>query len=60
IGFVVGQSRIASLYDAAGSVLVFMLWIYYASGIMLFGACVTAIRAESRPHQQQQEPGPSH
>lgn len=60
IGFVVGQSQIASLYDAAGSVLVFMLWVYYASGIMLFGACVTAIRAESRPHQQQQEPGPSH
>ena len=54
IGFVVGQSRIASLYDAAGSILVFMLWVYYASGITLFGACVTAVRAGSLPDRQHQ------
>jgi membrane protein len=46
IGFVIGQSQTASLYEAAGSMLVIMLWVYYASAIFLFGASFTASRAE--------------
>jgi len=34
------------LYDAAGSVLVVMLWVYYASVIFLFGASFTFSRAK--------------
>jgi membrane protein len=46
IGYYIGNSTAASLYDAAGSVLVVMLWVYYASAIFLFGATFTYARAE--------------
>ena len=46
IGFIIGSSQTATLYDAAGSILVIMLWVYYASAIFLFGASFTACRAE--------------
>ena len=47
IGFLIGRSQVASLYDAAGSVMVIMLWVYYASAVFLFGASFTASRAEA-------------
>lgn len=46
IGFYIGSSSVASVYEAAGSVLVVMLWIYYASAIFLFGATFTFVRAK--------------
>lgn len=46
IGFYIGNSRLASLYDAAGSLLVVMLWVYYSSAIFLFGATLTYVRSE--------------
>lgn len=46
IGIFIGQSQAATLYDAAGSILVFMLWVYYAAAIFLFGASFTVCRAE--------------
>jgi len=57
IGFFVSTSTVADLYDAAGSILVLMLWIYYSAAILLFGATFTFTRAsilnspreESRP-----------
>lgn len=41
----IGSSSIANLYQAAGSILVLMLWVYYTSAIFLFGAVVTHIRS---------------
>ena len=41
IGFLIGESEAATFYDAAGSVLVLMLWVFYASAIFLFGASFT-------------------
>ena len=46
IAFFIGNSEVANLYDAAGSILVLMLWVYYASAIFLFGATFTFARAE--------------
>ncbi len=46
IGFSISRSAAADLYDAAGSILVLMLWVYYASAIFLFGGALTAVRAE--------------
>jgi membrane protein len=46
IGFYIGKSSTASLYDAAGSILVIMIWTYYASAILLFGATFTFLRAK--------------
>lgn len=42
IGYYIGQSQTANLYDAAGSILVIMLWVFYASLIFLLGAVITA------------------
>ena len=45
ISLVIGSSEAASVYDAAGSILVLMLWVYYAAAIFLFGATVAFTRA---------------
>ncbi len=45
ISYYVGNSNVASLYDAAGSVLVLMVWIFYSSTIFFFGAQVTYVYA---------------
>jgi len=45
IGLYIGNSEVADLYDAAGSILVIMLWVYYAMAIFLFGATFTFTRA---------------
>ncbi len=45
IGRWIGRSMASDLYGAAGSVLVLLLWVYYASAIVLFGGSVTAVRA---------------
>ena len=41
ISFYIGQSDVAGLYDAAGSVLVIMVWVFYATLIIAFGAQLT-------------------
>jgi membrane protein len=46
IGFFISNSTVADLYDAAGSILVLMLWVYYSSAILLLGASFTFTRAE--------------
>ena len=43
IGFYIGNSNLTGLYDAAGSVLVIMVWVFYASIIFLFGAVFTFV-----------------
>jgi membrane protein len=55
VAFVIGQAAIAlylgkagveSAYGAAGSLLVLLLWVYYSSMILLFGAEFTRVYAE--------------
>lgn len=48
IGLYLGQASVASSFGAAGSVVVFMIWVYYASLIILFGAEITHAVAEHR------------
>lgn len=38
IGYYLGKSAFASVYGAAGSLLVLLLWSYYSAQIFLFGA----------------------
>jgi membrane protein len=38
IGYYLGKSAFASVYGAAGSLLVLLLWAYYSAQIFLFGA----------------------
>jgi membrane protein len=48
IGLYLGQTTIASSFGAAGSVVVFMVWVYYAALILLFGAEITQAVADQR------------
>jgi membrane protein len=41
IGYYLGHSRMSSAYGAAGSVIVILLWVYYSSMILYFGAAFT-------------------
>lgn len=45
IGFYLGRSKIGSAYGAAGSLVVILLWIYYSSQILFFGAEFTQVYA---------------
>ena len=46
IGFYIGQSNIATVYDAAGSIMVIFVWTYYSSLIFYIGAIFTVLYAE--------------
>lgn len=45
IGYYLGKSNLASVYGAAGSVIIIMVWIYYSSAILYLGAVFTKVYA---------------
>jgi membrane protein len=45
LGFYLGRESTASGFGAAGSVILLLLWVYYASTILLFGAEMTQVWA---------------
>ena len=45
IGWYLGSSGISSVYGAAGSLIVILVWVYYSSHILLFGAEMTQVYA---------------
>jgi membrane protein len=45
IGLYLGHSSVASVYGAAGSLVIVLLWIYYSSQILFFGAEFTQVYA---------------
>lgn len=52
IGLYLGNSSVASSYGAAGSVIVLLLWVYFSSQIVLFGAEITRIWTERVEHRR--------
>lgn len=48
IGLYIGRSGVASSYGAAGSLVTILIWIYYSSQILLFGAEFTKAFADHR------------
>lgn len=46
IGFYLGTSSVASTFGAAGSVAIFLLWVYYSACILFFGAEFTKCYAK--------------
>lgn len=48
ISFYIEQSTTTDLYSAASSVMVIMLWVFYASLILIFGGVFTAVYAEEK------------
>jgi membrane protein len=45
LGLYLGKSGVASSYGAAGSLIVLLLWVYYSSQILFFGAEFTQVYA---------------
>jgi membrane protein len=57
IGLYLGKSNPGEAYGAAGSLALLLLWIYYSSLILLFGAEFTQAWAERRGRGVAPEPG---
>ena len=45
IGFYLGRSEIATAYGTAGSMMVLLFWVYYASLLVLLGAVFTRVQS---------------
>src|SRR5436305_14862370 len=45
LGFYLGSGAAGSAYGAVGSLMTLLLWVYYASHILLFGAEFTHVYA---------------
>lgn len=46
IGFYLGNSSFGSAYGAAGTLVIILVWIYYSTIIVLFGAELTSVYTE--------------
>ncbi len=53
LGLYLGRESTASGFGAAGSVVILLLWVYYASCILLFGAEFTQVYARETGHDIQ-------
>jgi membrane protein len=47
IGIYLGKLNIASIYGAAGSIILVLVWIYYSAAILYFGAEFTKVYADT-------------
>jgi membrane protein len=47
IGFYLGRNNISSVYGAAGSVILILIWVYYSAIILYFGAEFTKVYAHT-------------
>lgn len=57
IGWYLSQAAPASRFGAAGTLLVFLMWVYYSAQIFLLGAEFTQVQAEDRGAPLRPEPG---
>ena len=58
IGFYLGRSDLASAYGTAGSMMVLLFWVYYASLLVLLGAVFTRVQsAHLHEGHRRAEPG---
>ena len=48
IGLYIGKTAVASAYGAAGSLVVIVVWVYYSTQILLFGAEFTKVWTKRR------------
>lgn len=46
IGFYLGNSNLTTLYGAAGSIIIIMIWVYYSAIILYLGAEFTKVHAK--------------
>lgn len=51
IGIFLGHHDIASIYGAAGSIILILAWVYYSAIILYFGAEFTKVFANTHGHK---------
>lgn len=56
IGLYLGRASVSSSYGAAGSFVIIMLWVYYSSQILLFGAALGRVSDERRTARREAAP----
>jgi membrane protein len=47
IGFYLGRFNVGSIYGAAGSIILILVWVYYSAIILYFGAEFTKVYADT-------------
>jgi membrane protein len=57
IGWYLSHAGVASRFGAAGSLVVFLMWVYYSAQIFLLGAEFTQVEAEARGRPIEPAPG---
>lgn len=55
IGFYLGRSSFSSVYGAAGSFVVILLWVYYSAQILFFGAEFTQVTSRHEDEAREAE-----
>ena len=58
ISLYLGISNVDFSFGAAASIITILLWVYYSSLILLYGAAFTKVYAESHGAQPAEDPGP--
>ena len=48
IGWYLAATSVTSVYGAAGSIVIVLLWVYYSSQVVLFGTEFTRVYAKHR------------
>jgi membrane protein len=48
IGLYLGRAAVGSAFGAAGSLVVLIVWVYYSTQILVFGAEITKVAADRR------------
>jgi membrane protein len=57
IGYYLGRGSLVSIYGAAGSFIILLLWVYYSAQILFFGAEFTRVQSQKR-YQRPKPTGP--
>jgi membrane protein len=56
IGLYLGRTTFSSAYGAAGSLVIILLWVYYSSQILFFGAEFTKVWTQRRGEKELDDP----
>lgn len=59
LGLYLGKSALGSIYGAAGSLVVLLLWVYYSAQILFFGAELTQVYARTHAKEEPARPAPT-